>query len=188
EILACLYGKILQVKPAEPQWPERDRFILSKGHAAAGLYAVLARRGFFPPERLEGYYVDGGTLAGHAIHAGVPGVELSTGSLGHGLAVAVGLAAGAKRLGQSWRVFALLSDGECDEGSTWESVLLAPAWKLDNLTAVIDYNKIQSLGRVDEILPLEPLAAKWKAFGWDTREVDGHDIPALLDALDPERW
>jgi len=199
EVLACLYGSVLRVRPDEPDWIARDRFVMSKGHGAAGLYAALALRGFFPRQRLDEFCVDGGTLYGHVTHRGVPGVDVSTGALGHGLALATGLAAGAMRQAAApppppvppvprWRVFALLSDGECDEGSTWEAALLAPAWKLSNLTVIIDYNKIQSLGRVDEILPLEPLAAKWKAFGWETREVDGHDIPALLDALDPERW
>ncbi len=188
EILACLYGSVMRVHPAEPDWPERDRFVMSKGHAAAGLYATLALRGFFPRERLEQFYVDDGTLVGHVTHKDVPGVEVSTGALGHGLALAVGLATGAQRLGASWRVFALLSDGECDEGSTWEAALLAPAWKLSNLTVIVDYNKIQSLGRVDEVLPLEPFADKWKAFGWATREIDGHDVSALVESLDPESW
>ena len=188
ETLACLYGAVLRVRPAEPDWSKRDRFVMSKGHGAAGLYAALALRGFFPRERLDEFYVDGGTLYGHVTHRGVPGVDVSSGALGHGLALAVGLATGAARLGEAWRVFALLSDGECDEGSTWEAALLAPAWQLANLTAIIDYNKIQSLGRVEDVLPLEPLTEKWRAFGWDTREIDGHDISALLDALDPERW
>jgi transketolase len=188
EVLAALYGRVLRVRPREPEWPHRDRFVMSKGHACAGLYAVLAMRGFFPRERLNGYYVDGGTLAGHVVHRGVPGVEFSTGALGHGLAVSVGLATAARRLEEPWRVFALLSDGECDEGSTWEAALLAPAWKLDNLTVIVDYNKIQSLGRVDEVLPLEPFSEKWRSFGWDTREVDGHDLTALLGVLDPEAW
>jgi transketolase len=188
ETLACLYARILRVRPDEPDWPDRDRFVMSKGHAAAGLYATLALRGFFPIERLEGFYVDGGSLYGHVTHKGVPGVEVSTGALGHGLALAVGLAAGAARNAATWRVYALLSDGECDEGSIWEAALLAPAWKLANLTAIVDYNKIQSLGRVEDIVPLEPFAAKWRAFGWDVREVDGHDVEALLGALDPASW
>lgn len=188
EILAVLYGEVLRVDPANPEREDRDRFVLSKGHACAGLYAVLAARGFFPEKRLEEFYVDGGTLAGHITHKGVPGVEVSTGALGHGLAIAVGLASGALRQGKDWRVFALLSDGECDEGSTWEAVLLAPAWKLENLTVVVDFNKIQSLGRVDEVVPLEPLADKWRAFGWDVREVDGHDTEVLRATLDDEQW
>ena len=184
EILAVLYGEVLDVRPAEPEWPDRDRFVLSKGHACAGLYAVLANRGFFPKARLREFYVDGGSLAGHATHKGVPGVEVSTGSLGHGLAVSVGLAAGARRKGRPWRVYALLSDGECDEGSTWEAALAAPQLGAANLTAIVDYNKIQSLGRVDEVLPLEPFADKWRAFGWAVDEVDGHDVAALRRVLD----
>ncbi len=187
EILAALYGRVLRVRPEEPDWPDRDRFVMSKGHAAAGLYAVLALRGFLPAARLEEFYVDGGSLVGHAT-TGVPGVELSTGSLGHGFPVSVGLAEGARRLGRPWRVYALLSDGECDEGATWEAALLAAAWHLDNLTVIVDYNKVQSYGLVSEVVPLDPLGAKWESFGWAVREVDGHDLEALLEALDPERW
>ena len=181
EILTCLYNGVLRVRPDDPDWPERDRFVMSKGHAAAGLYAVLSRKGFFPEARLAEFYLDGGSLAGHVTHKGVPGVEVSTGSLGHGLGLATGLALGAKRTGSDWRVFALLSDGECDEGSTWEAALFAPNRGLDNLTVIVDYNKIQSLGRVDEVMPLEPFADKWRSFGWDTCEVDGHDLMALND-------
>lgn len=187
EILAALYGQVLRVRPQDPSWPDRDRFVMSKGHAAAGLYAVLALRGFIPRNRLQEFYVDGGSLVGH-VTSGVPGVELSTGSLGHGFPVSVGLAEGARRLQRSWRVYALLSDGECDEGATWEAALLAAAWRLDNLTAIVDYNKVQSYGLVSEVVPLEPLAQKWASFGWAVREVDGHDLAALLDALDPARW
>jgi transketolase len=159
---------------------------MSKGHAAAGLYAALAYREFFPRTRLEEFYVDGGTLAGHVTHKGVPGVDASTGSLGHGLALATGMCLGARRLKLPARVFCLLSDGECDEGSTWEAALLAGSKHLTGLTAIVDYNKIQSLGRVDEVLPLEPFADKWRSFGWAVTEVDGHDIGALIDAVDPE--
>lgn len=188
EVLAVLYGAVLRVQPDQPEWSDRDRFVMSKGHACAGLYAALAIRGFFSMERLESFYVDGGTLLGHATHKGVPGMEVSTGSLGHGLALAVGLAAGAKRLGAPWRAYALLSDGECDEGSTWEAALLAPALELDGLTVIVDYNKIQSLGRVEEVIDLEPFADKWKSFGWEVREIDGHDVDALTEVLDPMVW
>lgn len=188
EILATLYGSVLKVDAERPRWPERDRFVMSKGHASAGLYAVLALRGFFPLERLAEFCVDGGTLAGHVTHKGVPGVDVSTGSLGHGLAIAVGLAEGLRRGGLHSRVFTLLSDGECDEGSTWEAALLAPAWKLDNLTAIVDYNKIQSLGRVEEVIPLEPFGDKWRSFGWQVQELDGHDVETLIAALDPGQW
>lgn len=190
DILAVLYGSILRVDPARPDWVDRDRFILSKGHGCAALYAVLAERGFFPLAWLETYYQNGARLAGHATHKGVPGVEVSTGSLGHGLSLGTGMALVAKRDSRAYRVFCVLSDGECDEGSTWEAALFAPHHRLGNLTVIVDYNKIQSLGRVAEVIDLEPLAAKWSAFGWDVTELDGHDLVALEAALqrsDPER-
>ena len=179
DILAVLYGQCLRVRPTEPKWPERDRFVLSKGHAGAAVYAVLAETGFFPVEKLKTHYQDGSDLSGHVSHKGIPGVELSTGSLGHGLGVATGMALAAKLAGDDWRAFSLLSDGECDEGSNWEAVLFAAHHRLDNLVAVIDYNKIQSLKPVAETLGLEPFADKWTAFGWAVREVDGHDHAAL---------
>jgi transketolase len=183
ELLAVLYGKVLNVDPLNPTWPERDRFILSKGHAAAALYSVLAERGFFRHELLEGYYQNGSSLAGHATHTAAPGIEISTGSLGHGLSVASGMALAAKRDRRSYRVFCLLSDGECDEGSTWEPILFAPQHKLDNLVAIIDYNKIQSLGSVKEVMDLEPLGDKFRAFRWAVREIDGHSVTEIDDAL-----
>jgi transketolase len=183
ELLAALYGRVMRVDPDRPEWPDRDRFVMSKGHACAGLYAALALRGFFPERRLREFYIDGGSLAGHVTHRGVPGVEVSTGALGHGLALAVGLAKGAARKGAPWNVYCLLSDGECDEGSIWEAALLAPSWGLTNLTVLIDYNKIQSLGRVEEVIPLEPFADKWRAFGWAVTEIDGHDVKAVVEAL-----
>lgn len=179
DLLAVLYGGILRVDPKHPDWPERDRFILSKGHACAGLYATLALKGFFPEDWLNSFYQDGGRLAGHATHS-APGVEFSTGSLGHGLPVAAGMALSAKRGGADWRVFALLSDGECDEGSNWEAALFAPQHHLDNLVAIVDYNKIQSLGRTKEVIDLDPLADKWRAFGWAVHEIDGHDIGEIV--------
>jgi transketolase len=182
ELLAVLYGEVLKIDPARPGWEERDRFLLSKGHAAAALYAVLADRGFFPIEWLESFCANGSRLPGH-VTASVPGVELSTGSLGHGLGVATGMALAGKRGGESYRVFALLSDGECDEGSNWEAALFAPHHRLDNLTVIIDYNKIQSLGAVKEVIDLEPLAAKWRAFGWAVRAIDGHDLAEVRLAL-----
>src|SRR5437773_7394713 len=183
DVLAVLYGGVLRVDPRRPDWPDRDRFILSKGHGCAGLYAVLAECGFFPLERLGEFYMDGTTLPGHVTHTGVPGVEVSTGALGHGLGIACGMALAAKRDGHSWRIVTLLSDGECDEGSTWEAVLFAPHHGLDNLVAIVDYNKIQSFGTVAAVLDLEPLAAKWRAFGWAVRELDGHDHRQIRDAL-----
>ncbi len=183
DLLAVLYSTVLRIDPSRPEWPDRDRFILSKGHGCAALYAVLAECGFFPVQSLGTYYQDGTQFPGHATHKGIPGVEVSTGSLGHGLTMGTGMALAAKRDGRDCRVFCLLSDGECDEGSTWEPVLFAPQHKLDNLVAVVDYNKIQSLGRVEEVIDLEPLAAKWRAFGWATCEIDGHDCEAIEKAL-----
>jgi len=182
DILAVLYGKVLRVDPTRPDWPERDRFILSKGHAASALYAVLAERGFFPVDLLDTYCEDGSRLVGH-VTSGVPGVEVSTGSLGHGLPVACGMALAAKRRKLPWRVFALLSDGELDEGSNWEAILFAPHHKLDNLTAIVDYNKIQSFGSVKEVLDLDPLPEKWRAFRWAVREIDGHDLRQIEEVL-----
>ena len=188
ELLAVLYTRILRVDPHRPDWPDRDRFILSKGHACAALYAVLAQRGFFPEEWLETFYHDGAHLPGHATHTGIPGIEVSTGSLGHGLSIACGVALAGKRDGKTYRVFSLLSDGECDEGSTWEAALFAPQQQLDNLTVIIDYNKIQSLGTVKEVLDLEPFATKWRSFGWAVREVDGHNVDQIEENLKQVPW
>lgn len=184
DVLAALYGHALRVAPSRPNWPDRDRFILSKGHAAASLYAVLAERGFFPLEWLANYYQDGSRLCGHVSGHGVPGIDASTGSLGHGLSLGAGMALVGQRDSRPYRVFVVLSDGECDEGSMWEPVLFAAHHHLDNLIAVIDYNKIQSLDFVERTLALEPLAEKWRSFGWAVREVDGHDVQALAATLD----
>jgi transketolase len=185
DIIAVLYGRVMRLDPAQPRWPGRDRFILSKGHAGAGVYAALAERGFFPTEKLRTHYQDGSDLSGHVSHKGIPGVELSTGSLGHGLPVAVGMAKAAQLDDAPHRVFCVLSDGECDEGSNWEAVLFASHHRLRQLTAVIDYNKIQSLAPVAQTLALEPFADKWRSFGWTVREVDGHDHAQLAQALAP---
>lgn len=183
DMLGVLYGGgVLRVRPAEPGWPERDRFILSKGHGAAILYAILAERGFISTEELETYCAPGSRLLGHASHH-VPGIELSTGSLGHGLPVACGLALAGARGGNGYRVFVILSDGELDEGSNWEAILFAAHHKLDNLTVLVDWNKIQSFGRVSEVLDLNPLPAKWESFGWNVKEVDGHDHQQLIESL-----
>jgi transketolase len=179
DILAVLYGGVLRVDPSTPRWESRDRFILSKGHAGAAVYATLAEAGFFPVERLKDHYQDGSDLSGHVSHKGIPGVEFSTGSLGHGLPVGVGMATAAKLQQRDHRVVVLLSDGECDEGSNWEAILFAAHHRLDNLTAIIDYNKLQSLATVSETLALEPFADKWRSFGWRVSEVDGHDHAAL---------
>ena len=183
ELLAVLYGKILRIDPTQPDLPDRDRFILSKGHGSAAYYAVLAEAGFFPHQWLETFYQNGSRLAGHATHTHIPGVEISTGSLGHGLSIATGMALAGKRDGRHYRVFCLLSDGECDEGSTWEPVLFAPQHKLDNLVAIVDYNKIQSLGTVKEVMDLDPFAEKWRSFNWSTIEIDGHNVHEIEGAL-----
>lgn len=184
DIMAVLYGVVLSVDPADPCWPERDRFILSKGHAGAAVYAALAERGFFAVAGLADHYRNGSHLSGHVSHKGVPGVEFSTGSLGHGLGVGAGMAMQLRRAGGNQRVFALLSDGECDEGSNWEAILFAGHHRLANLCAVVDYNQLQSLGAVSATLALEPLADKWRAFNWDVVQVDGHDHAALRSAFD----
>jgi transketolase len=173
ELLAVLYARTLRVDPTNTEWADRDRFILSKGHGCAGLYAVLAERGFFPVAWLDTFYLNGSRLAGHATTT-VPGVEISTGT---------GMALAAKRDGRNHRVFVMLSDGECDEGSIWEPALFAPQHKLDNLVVIVDYNKIQSLGTVKEVMDLEPFADKWRAFRWNVREIDGHDLAQVEDAL-----
>ena len=187
DIVAVLYGRVLHVDPANPRLADRDRFILSKGHACVAVYAALAARGFFPEEDLLRYGQDHSELMNHISHK-VPGVEFSTGSLGHGLPFGVGKALAAKRRGQAWRTFVVLSDGEWGEGSNWEACMFASHHQLDNLVAVIDYNKLQSLTTVAETLGLEPLADKLAAFGWAVREVDGHDHAALADALGGSPW
>jgi len=184
DIIAVLYGRILRVDPERPERPERDRFVLSKGHAGAGVYAALAERGFFPVGELASHCQNGSRLSGHVTHKGVPGVELSTGSLGHGLSVAAGMAFAAKLDGRGHRVFVVQSDGECDEGSVWEAILFASHHRLDNLTVVVDYNKIQSLAAVADTLALEPFTDKWRSFGWEVAEVDGHDHAALAERLE----
>ena len=182
DILAVLYDGVARVDPKKPRAPDRDRVILSKGHGAAAFYAALAEAGFFEVARLDTFCEDGSALAGHASHH-VPGVDFSTGSLGHGLSLGCGVALGFKRDRKPGRAFVILSDGECDEGSVWEAVLFAPHHGLDNLVAIVDYNKIQSFGSVKEVLDLEPFADKWAAFRWDVQSVDGHDHAALAKAF-----
>ena len=184
EIIAVLYASVLNVDPKEPKKPDRDRLILSKGHAGSAVYAALAETGFFPVEQLKTHYANGSILSGHVSHKGVPGVEVSTGSLGHGLGVGTGMALGAKMDGAQWRTYVVLGDGECDEGSVWEAALQAAQYRLDRLIAVIDYNHMQSLATVDETLRLEPFEQKWKDFGWNAMSVDGHDTDALMKAFD----
>jgi transketolase len=187
DIVATLYAKILKLAPSEPEAPYRDRFILSKGHACVAVYAALAETGFFPSEDLLSYGHDHSVLMNHISHK-VTGVEFSTGSLGHGLPFGVGKALAAKKLKESWRVVVLLSDGELGEGSNWEAMMFAAHHQLDNLIAIVDYNKLQSLTTVDQTLRLEPLAEKARAFGWAVLEIDGHDHTALQDALSSIPW
>ncbi len=183
EILRVLYEDILRIDPANPLDPGRDRFILSKGHGCLALYAVLADRGFFPRRELYSFCEHGSILGGHPQFGKVPGVEASTGSLGHGLPIGVGFALGARMDGRDYRTFVLTGDGECDEGSMWEAAMAASKHKLDNLTVMVDYNKMQCYGTTFEVQDLEPFAAKWKSFGFAVREVDGHDVRALRRLL-----
>ena len=187
DIMAVLYGRALRVSPAAPEHSERDRFILSKGHACVAVYAALAETGFFDPALLETYGADGSMLMAHISHK-VPGAEFSTGALGHGLPFGTGKALAAKRKGQAWRTVVLTSDGEWGEGSNWEAALFAAHHGLDNLICILDYNKLQSLKTVDETLRLEPLHSKFDAFGWAVREVDGHDHDVLTEALEGAPW
>jgi transketolase len=182
DIVAVLYSSVMHVDPVNPNDAGRDRFILSKGHACVAIYAALAERGFFPITQLDTYGADFSCLMNHVSHK-VPGVELSTGALGHGLPVGVGKALAAKALDRSWRVFVVLSDGEMDEGSNWEALMFGAHHKLDNLTAVIDFNKLQSLDTVERTLGLEPLGDKLRAFGCQVITVDGHDHTQLKNAL-----
>tara|TARA_B100002019_G_scaffold240306_1_gene215958 strand:+ start:13146 stop:13955 length:810 start_codon:yes stop_codon:yes gene_type:complete len=175
DILSVLYLDVMNNRPKEPKWDGRDRFILSKGHAGSAVYATLAECGYFSKDDLLTHYQNGSKLSGHVSHKGIPGVELSTGSLGHGLGVGAGMAYALKKAGNRSRVFVLLSDGECDEGSIWEAMLFAQQHSLNNLIAIIDYNKIQSLGSVEETIALEPFADKWRSFNWHVSEVDGHN-------------
>ena len=184
EIIAVLYTGVLNVDPSDPKKPDRDRMILSKGHAGSAVYAALAETGFFPVEQLKTHYGNGSILSGHVSHKGIPGVEVSTGSLGHGLGIGVGMALGAKKGRETWRTWVVLGDGECDEGSVWEAALQAAQFGLDRLCAIVDYNHMQSLFRVEETLRLEPFEQKWKDFGWNAESVDGHDVRALRAACD----
>jgi transketolase len=184
DILAVLYGHVLQFRTDDPRWPGRDRFLLSKGHAGAGVYAALAESGFLAIEDLDQHYSNGSVLSGHVSHKGVPGVELSTGSLGHGLGIGCGMAYAARLKKDEHRVIVLMSDGECDEGSNWEAIQFAGHHRLGRLTAIVDYNKIQSLAPTEETLGLEPFVDKWRSFRWDVVEVDGHDHLALAAALE----
>lgn len=183
EILRVLYDRILKYSPDTPDWPGRDRLILSKGHGCMALYVLLAEKGFFPQDELCRFCKHDGILGGHPEYGRVPGVEASTGALGHGLSIGLGFALSARHDHRDSRVFVILGDGECNEGTIWEAALTASKHRLSNLTVLVDYNKHQSYGPTGHVLDLEPLADKWRAFGFGTREVDGHDVSALESAL-----
>ena len=179
DIVAAAYWHVLNIDPQNPKWVDRDRFILSKGHAATTLYAALAFKGYFDEALLDTYTKDGSILAEHPPANMLAGVEAATGSLGHGLPIGVGMALSGRLDGKNFRVFALLSDGENNEGSVWEAAMFAAAQKLENVCVIVDYNKWQATARSNETLQLAPLRDKWAAFGWDAHEVDGHDVATL---------
>lgn len=183
DILTTLYFGVLNIDPNYPDWPDRDRLILSKGHCAGALYTTLSERGYFPESQLDTFAKPLSCLSGHPDRRQVPGVETNTGALGHGLPFAVGTALAAKLTGASWRTFVITGDGELQEGSNWEAAMAAAQYGLDNLTLVIDRNGLQQGSATEETMGLEPLAAKWKAFGWGTAEVDGHDCGLLLETF-----
>jgi transketolase len=183
EILVTLYYDVMRHNPASPDWPERDRFILSKGHAAPVLYAVMAECGYAPVEKLMSLRKLGSPFQGHPDKRFFPALEASTGSLGQGLSLALGMGAAARLNGASWRTYVVLGDGECQEGQIWEAAMFGAFHHVDNVCAIVDYNKIQLDGFVKDIMELEPFADKWRSFGWRTAEVNGHDIPALQRAF-----
>lgn len=184
DILTALYFHHLRINPQEPAWENRDRFVLSKGHAAPALYVVLAELGYFPKETLFTLRQLGSILQGHPDMRKTPGVEMSTGSLGNGLSVGIGMALGARLARKNYHVYALIGDGEVDEGGIWEAAMAASKYKLDNLTAICDFNRVQLDGPIEEIMPLDPLPEKWEAFNWNVIEMDGHNMGEILDALD----
>jgi transketolase len=189
EILSVLYFRVLSLDPARPDWEGRDRLILSKAHGSPGLYAALALRGFYPREQIYSYCELGGMLEGHTDMTRTPGLETSGGPLGMGLSVAVGRALGLRyKQDPRARVFCILGDGECNEGNVWEAAMAAAHYRLDNLIAVVDYNKVMAKGLVHQLMSVEPFADKWRAFGWEVLEADGHDLEALAEAFHRARW
>jgi transketolase len=184
DIIAALYFKIMNIKPKDPTWEERDRFILSKGHAAPALYAALAEAGFFGKELFPTLRCFGSILEAHPVYPKIPGVDMSTGSLGNGLSLGVGMAQGLKLKGKKTKVFVIIGDGEMQEGLIWETALYAPNVRLGNLVAIIDNNQFQSCGSIDQITPVRPIADKWRAFGWQTLEMNGHDMNEIVNKLE----
>ena len=189
DIITALYFRVLRVDPQDPELPQRDRFILSKGHAAAALYSALAEKGFFPRERLFDSFrirIDG-MLQEHPDMRKTPGIDMSTGSLGQGLSAAVGMALGRRLLKREFLIYVVLGDGELQEGQVWEAAMAAAHYRLSEITAVVDYNRLQVSGSVEEVLGIEPLRLKWEAFNWKVREIDGHDMNEICAALEAKR-
>lgn len=184
DIITALYFDIMNVNPEDPHWEDRDRFVLSKGHAAPALYSVLAEKGYFPVKELNRLRQTGAMLQGHPDMKGTPGVDMSTGSLGQGLAAANGMALAGKLDKKDYRVYALLGDGELEEGQVWEAAMAAAHYKLDNLTAFVDHNKLQIDGPVEKVMSPEPVAEKFRAFGWNVIEINGHDMEEIIDAVE----
>ncbi|MDQ0226144.1 transketolase [Metabacillus niabensis] len=182
DILTVLYYKIMNIDPSNPNWDERDRYVQSKGHSVESLWAILADKGFFPKEELKTFSQFGSRLIGHPNNK-VPGIEMNTGALGHGLPISVGMALAAKMDGKSYKVYTLMGDGEQAEGSVWEGAMAAAQYKLDNLIAIIDRNKLQITGSTEDVMALEPLPDKWRSFGWEVIEVDGHDVEQLVEVI-----
>jgi len=187
DTLATLFGAVMNLDPTDPNWPDRDRFIMSKGHCSASLYSVLAMRGFIPAEQLDTFAKPLSALNGHPNRQKVPGVETNTGPLGHGLPVSVGCAMAARMSGANWQTYVVLGDGELQEGSNWEAIMFAGHKGLSNLTAIVDRNRLQQGARTEDTNRLEPLADKWRAFGWEVMEIDGHDYNALYEAFTAKR-
>ncbi len=187
DILVVLYFKILNHNPRKPDWEERDRFVLSKGHAAPAFYTVLAMSGYFPEEELYTLRKINSRLQGHPDSKKLPGIEISTGSLGQGLSTAVGMALGYKYDKKSGKIYCLVGDGECDEGQIWEAAMFASSNDLKNITAVIDRNRYQIDGKTEKVVKLEPFASKWNSFGWETKEIDGHNLEEIQEALQESR-
>ena len=183
DIVAVLYNDVANITPENLRDENRDRIVLSKGHAGAAIYAALAEKGFFPVEELKTHYADGSRLSGHVSHKGIPGVEISTGSLGHGACMACGIALNAKLENMPYYTYAIVGDGECDEGSIWEMALFANHFKLNQFVVIVDHNKMQSLDYCENTLALSPFAEKWKAFGWNVYDIDGHNHDELRNAL-----
>ncbi len=184
EMMTILYYKYLNIDPARPDWEDRDRIVLSKGHGGVGYAPVLANRGYFSPDELKEFNHFKSPFGMHLDGCKVKGVDVSTGSLGHGLSMAVGMALGARVQKKSWRTYCILGDGECNEGSVWEAAMAAAHFKLTNLTAFVDRNKLMIDGPTEQVMSLEPFADKWKAFGWIVREIDGHGFKELAEAIE----